>query len=55
MKITTYYLNCEYDLPKKADREAFLNIVDLTLHRSRFQIALDDKIQLFDNDPKGCL
>ena len=55
MTISTYYLNCEYDLPQKADREAFLNIVDLTLNRSRFQIALDDKIQLFDNDPKECL
>ena len=55
MTISTYYLSCEYDLPQKADREAFLNIVDLTLNRSRFQIALDDKIQLFDNDPKECL
>ena len=55
MTISTYYLNCEYDLPKKSDREAFLNIVELTLNRSRFQIALDDKIQLFENNPKGCL
>ena len=55
MTILTYYLSCEYDLPKKSDREAFLNIVELTLNRSRFQIALDDKIQLFDNNPKGCL
>ena len=55
MTISTYYLNCEYDLPQKADREAFLNIVELTLNRSRFQIALDDKIQLFENNPKECL
>lgn len=55
MTISTYYLSCEYDLPKKSDREAFLNIVELTLNRSRFQIALDDKIQLFENNPKGCL
>ena len=55
MKITTYYLNCEYDLPKKSDRAAFLNILALTLNRSRFQLALHDKRQLIENNPKGCL